>query len=383
LVKWLVDAAYPLWSGRGIDPRNGGFAEVLSQEGVALAHPRRARVHPRQIYAFAQARTLGWPGDVTGIVSRGMDYFTTHYRRRDGLFRAMANADGAPLDERALLYDQAFALLGYAAAATALDARGEFETRALVLRQIIAARFAADDGSYYSEEHSSGHRESNPHMHLLEAYLAWAEIGQDAGWAAGVRSMVDLALSRFIRKDGGAFGESFLATWQPTPGIAGRIIEPGHQFEWAWLLLRCERWHARPLRDTALRLIAIGDEFGVHDGVAVNALEGDFSVKDANARLWPQTERLKAALLAAALTGDQRYWSMAEAAALSWVPYLGTSVPGLWLDVRLPNGEFVDAPAPASTFYHLVGGIVALNQALPGSMVQTVFTPGLTDDQVR
>ena len=107
LVKWLVDAAYPLWSDRGIDPRNGGFAEVLSQEGVALPHPRRARVHPRQIYAFAQARTFGWPGDVTGIVSRGIDYFITYYQRRDGLYRAMANADGAPLDERALLYDQA------------------------------------------------------------------------------------------------------------------------------------------------------------------------------------------------------------------------------------------------------------------------------------
>ena len=366
-VKWLVDAAYPLWSDRGIDPRNGGFAEVLSQEGVALAHPRRARVHPRQVYAFAQARTLGWPGDVTGIVSRGMDYFTTYYQRQDGLFRAMADADGAPLDERALLYDQAFALLGYAAAATALDAREEFEGRALALRQVVAARFATNDGSCYSEEHSSARRESNPHLHLLEAYLAWAEIGQDAGWAAGVRSIVDLALSRFIHKDCGAIGESYLATWQPTPGIAGRIIEPGHQFEWAWLLLRCERWHRRPLRDTALRLISIGDEFGVHHGVAVNALYEDFTVKDANARFWPQTERLKAALLAAALTGEPGYWSMAEAAAMSWIPYLGTSLPGLWLDVRLPSGEFVDAPSPASTFYHLVGAIAALNQWLPRS----------------
>jgi len=366
-VKWLIDAAYPLWSDRGTDPRNGGFVEVLSPEGVALAHPRRARVHPRQVYAFAQARTLGWPGDVTGIVSRGMDYFTTYYQRQDGLFRSLADADGAPLDERALLYDQAFALLGFAAAATALGAREEFERRALALRQVVAARLGTDDGSYYSEEHSTGHRESNPHMHLLEAYLAWAEIGQDAGWAAGVRSIVDLALSRFIRRDSGAFGESYLATWQPTPGIAGRIIEPGHQFEWAWLLLRCERWHPRPLRDTALRLISIGDEFGVHNGVAVNALYEDFTVKDANARFWPQTERLKAALIAAVLTGELRYWSMAEAAAMSWIPYLGTSVPGLWLDVRLPSGEFVDAPAPASTFYHLVAAIAALNQMLPPS----------------
>jgi mannose/cellobiose epimerase-like protein (N-acyl-D-glucosamine 2-epimerase family) len=363
-VSWLVDAAYPLWSKHGIDPRNGGFVESLSQDGVALVHPRRARVHPRQVYAFAQAPAFGWGGDVRGIVSGGIDYFTTYYRRRDGLFRPMAQADGAPLDGPALLYDQAFALLGYAAAATALEARGEFECRALALRQVIETHLRADDGSFYPGEQSAGHRESNPHMHLLEAYLAWAEIGHDAGWAAGVRSIVDVALSRFIREDSGALGESYLATWQPTPGIAGRSIEPGHQFEWAWLLFRCERWHSLPLRNTALRLISIGDEYGVHNGLAITALYDDFTVKDANARLWPQTERLKAALFAAALTGEPRYWSMAEAAAMSWIPYLNTRVPGLWLDARLPSGELIDAPAPASTFYHLVGAILALDHAL-------------------
>jgi mannose/cellobiose epimerase-like protein (N-acyl-D-glucosamine 2-epimerase family) len=360
-VKWLADAAYPLWSDRGIDPRNGGFVETLNQDGVALAHPRRARVHPRQVYAFAQAPAFGWRGDAAAIVSRGMDYFIRCYQRPDGLFRAMADADGAPLDDRALLYDQAFALLGYAAAAVALDARAAFERRALALRQVMAARLGTGDGSYHTEERSAGY-ESNPHMHLLEAYLAWAEISQDSGWAAGVRRMVDLALSRFIRKDSGALGESFDSLWRPSPEIAGRSFEPGHHFEWAWLLLRCERWHPLPLRATALRLIAIGEQFGVHEGVAVNALYDDFTVKDGNARFWPQTERLKASLLAATLTGEPRYRSMAEAAAMSWISYLRTSVPGLWRDLRLPGGEFVDSPAPASTFYHLVGAIMALDQ---------------------
>jgi mannose/cellobiose epimerase-like protein (N-acyl-D-glucosamine 2-epimerase family) len=360
-VTWLADAAYPLWADRGIDSRNGGFVETLNQDGVAPAHPRRARVHPRQVYAFAQAPAFGWRGDAAAIVRRGMDYFIRCYQRPDGLFRAMADADGAPLDDRALLYDQAFALLGYAAAAVALDARAEFERRALALRRVMTARLGAGEGSYHSEERSAGY-ESNPHMHLLEAYLAWAEISEDSGWAAGARSIVDLALSRFIREDNGALGESFDSQWQPSPEIAGRILEPGHHFEWAWLLLRCERWHPLPLRATALRLIAIGEQFGVHQGVAVNALYDDFRVKDGNARFWPQTERLKASLLAATLTGETRYRSMAEAAAMSWISYLSTSVPGLWLDLRLPGGEFVDSPAPASTFYHLVGAIAALDQ---------------------
>jgi mannose-6-phosphate isomerase len=55
---------------------------------------------------------------------------------------------------------------------------------------------------------------------------------------------------------------------------------------------------------------------------------------------------------------------MAEAAARNFFPYLNTPVPGLWLDVQLPSGALVDSPAPASTFYHVVGAVAALNAAL-------------------
>jgi mannose/cellobiose epimerase-like protein (N-acyl-D-glucosamine 2-epimerase family) len=364
LVTWLTDAAYPLWAQNGIDPQTGGFIETLGQNGAGLPHPRRARVHPRQIYAFAQAPGLGWKGDISRILLQGTDYFTTYYRRRDGLFRTLASVDGAPLDDRALLYDQAFALLGYAAAATALDARSDFEKRARELRQAIESQFRASNGAFHSGETREGVFEANPHMHLLEACLAWAEIGHDPGWTDWARQLVDLAMEKFIRRGTGVLGESFAADWQPAPGIAGRIVEPGHQFEWAWLLLRSETRHPGPVRDAALRLIAIGEKSGVHNQVAINALLDDFSIHDPNARFWPQTERLKAALLAAQLTGEASYWSMAAAAAAALLPYLETPVAGLWLDVQLPSGELVDSPSPASTFYHLVGAIVALDESL-------------------
>jgi mannose-6-phosphate isomerase len=364
LVAWLTLEAYPLWARNGIDPRNGGFVESLSQQGIALPQPRRARVHPRQIYSFAQAPALGWTGDVRQIVLRGTDYFTAHYRRGDGLFRALADVDGAPLDDRAVLYDQAFALLGYAAAATVLGARRDFEARALDLRHAIERVFRADNGAFHSTEARDGIFESNPHMHLLEACLAWADIGADPGWTEWTRQLVELALHGFIRPSTGALGECFTADWQPAPGNAGRIVEPGHQFEWAWLLLRAESRHPGPLRNAALRLIAIGETSGVHNQVAVNALLDDFSVHDPNARCWPQTERLKAALLAAQRTGNEAYWTMAAAAAASLLPYLDTPIAGLWLDVQLPSGELIDSASPASTFYHLAGAIVALENTL-------------------
>ena len=86
--------------------------------------------------------------------------------------------------------------------------------------------------------------------------------------------------------------------------MEGRIIEPGHQFEWAYLLLKSPWAHAETVQRAALRLIAAGER-GVRNGVAVNSLLDDFTVHDPDARLWPQTERLKAALLAARVTGEE------------------------------------------------------------------------------
>jgi mannose-6-phosphate isomerase len=369
LMRWLTLCAYPCWARYGVDARSGGFFEALRQNGRAVDSARRARVHPRQIYAFAQARRFGWRGDPTCIVRRGIEYFTARYRRGDGLFRTLVDGAGTPLDERALLYDQAFALLGYAGAASTLTASAIFEQRALELRSAIDTRLRAIEGGFRSGDAATDQRESNAHMHLFEACSLWADIGRDSGWTHWANDLLSLALSRFIRQDSGALGEFFAPSWRPAEGLAGRIIEPGHQFEWAWLLLKSPQARVDSIRRTALRLIEVG-ETGVRNGVAVNSLLDDFSIHDPNARLWAQTERLKAALLAARMTGEERYWTIARAAAASLLPYLATPVAGLWFDLQLPTGQLVESPAPASTFYHLVGALAVLDESGPG------LTPG-------
>jgi mannose-6-phosphate isomerase len=55
---------------------------------------------------------------------------------------------------------------------------------------------------------------------------------------------------------------------------------------------------------------------------------------------------------------------MAAAAAASFQPDHENRVAGLWLDIRQPGGTIVDGPAPASSFYHVVGAIEALNDAV-------------------
>ena len=55
-----ISVAYPLRSIKGIGASNDGFLESLHHDGFALARPRRARVNPRQCFAFAQAGRFGW-----------------------------------------------------------------------------------------------------------------------------------------------------------------------------------------------------------------------------------------------------------------------------------------------------------------------------------
>jgi mannose-6-phosphate isomerase len=93
----------------------------------------------------------------------------------------------------------------------------------------------------------------------------------------------------------------------------------------------------------------------------MNSLLDDFSPHDAGARLWPQTERLKAAALAARISGEPRYLAMAAAAADGLMRYLDCPIPGLWRDRIDANDVVVDEPAPASSFYHLVAAIAEIS----------------------
>jgi mannose/cellobiose epimerase-like protein (N-acyl-D-glucosamine 2-epimerase family) len=54
LIGWLTSEAYPRWARYGVES-NGAFFESLGPDGLGIPDPRRARVQPRQVFAFAQA----------------------------------------------------------------------------------------------------------------------------------------------------------------------------------------------------------------------------------------------------------------------------------------------------------------------------------------
>lgn len=355
--RWLRDDAFPLWANDGVDHMGFGFFEKIDADGRAVRGPRRARVVGRQIYSFSQAARFGWEGPAAAIVRHGLAALPRFQRRDDGLICTLVGDLGQPMDSRIDLYDQAFALFGLAAATPFAEDSAALEAQAGRVRETLSRDYAHPLGGFEEASPRILPLRANPHMHLLEAALAWAAVAADpAPWNVMADQIAELALARFIDPGTKALHEFFDGDWNRMGGDMA-VVEPGHLFEWGWLMMR---WGLLRQRNDAFEagkhLVINGEAFGLDParGVLFAELHPDLTVRDPVSRLWPQTERIKAWMLLADNGGGDASRGKAAEAVDALMRYFRTDVPGSWFDRMTPDGALIEEPAPASSLYHIV-----------------------------
>ena len=244
------------------------------------------------------------------------------------------------------------------AVTASLDPNGGWQSRAYALVETLKRDFAHPAGGFHEDPHGRLTLRANPHMHLLEAALAWLAIDPNLVWRGMADEIVALCLERFIDRDTAALRESFALDWTPVSGIPGQVVEPGHHYEWAFLLDRWAKLTGRDRPADVPRLIAFADANGLDRKrrVAINGIKLDGSAYDATARLWPQTERMRAYLI------DRRDGDEARIAEAieSLSRFLEAPLSGLWYENLAADGRFVVEAAPATSLYHIVGAIAEL-----------------------
>jgi mannose/cellobiose epimerase-like protein (N-acyl-D-glucosamine 2-epimerase family) len=351
---WLLRSAAPLWSTCG-RTRSGLFAERMTLAAEPDASYFRLFVQARHIFSFVTIGGMGWQGPWRELVAETVDTLLRNAKRPDGFFVHRIDADAMVIDERADLYDQAFVLLALGTAGDALG-RDDLFDEAEALLDVIETEWKHPLGGFNEGEIANARvRRQNPHMHLFEAFLALSEASDRQRFADAAHSIAELASRKFFDERSGALLEYFTVDLQPAPGLEGRTAEPGHCFEWAWLFerLAAAGWGKGVEMSDRLTRFARGCGIDPVRGVAINEVLTDGAAHDSKARLWPQTERLKAAISRLRRTGSDTEAGEAVAACRGLHQYLEVPVQGLWRDKLKKDGTWVDELAPGSSLYHI------------------------------
>ena len=288
----------PVWLGPGWNAQLALPYEAVDAQHQPLPPQRyRAMACARQLFVFS---SLIDDSSVPDAANRAAALFRSlqhhfHDAENGGWFYSI-DPQGAPLDRRKDLYTHAFII--FACAHYWARVREPLVESVLnAALNVVAERFADDDGLYdavLAEDWASldSGPLQNPLMHLAEAFLATLEVRQDDATLAALDALAAAMQRRFVDVQHGVMLEKPLSA-------VDNWYEPGHQFEWFFLLESSEH-----LRDSALHR-SLTTAFGhseaqgvdAESGAVVAMLEADGRTKDGTQRIWAQAEYLRALTL--------------------------------------------------------------------------------------
>jgi mannose-6-phosphate isomerase len=340
----------PLWRGPGFNTALNLPYEAFSAEnhGPLPADRYRAMACARQLFVFSQA------GDAAHAHVLFDSLRHTFQDTRHGGWFYSVDAQGAPLDTTKDLYTHAFVVFACAEYGARFGHRDALE---VVHRtsELIQSRFAAGDDLFNAALTAdfggvTGTPIQNPLMHLIEAWLAARHATRDNAFDTALRRLAGAVARHFVHVPTGCIAELPV-------GAPGNRLEPGHQFEWFWLIRQAGTlFEASGLDESLARAFSFARQHGVdpHSGGVCAALDETGRIKDATQRIWAQTEYLRALA------------SHDDPAALAALPrqieffrqrFLR---PQGWFECKTAAGDVVRADMPSTTPYHLATAYEAL-----------------------
>jgi N-acylglucosamine 2-epimerase/mannose-6-phosphate isomerase len=353
--KWMFGAALPWWAANGLDLTHGGYVEQMTLDGRDAAVPfKRTRVTARQIYVFSHGYMLGFNRAVD-LAGHGVDFLISRtWLGPDKGFAKLLTREGKQLDGTPDLYDLAFVLFAFSwfHKATSDQTARDWMHRTL---DFIETHLRHPKEGFWHQLPPNGFRQQNPHMHLTEACLAAFETTGEKRFGDLGKELATLFQTRFFDLKSQTLAEYFNEDWSRAPGPDGRITEPGHQFEWAWILNSCRKLLGLDLAPQIRAAIAFAERHGVEpaDCVTFNQVRDDGAPIDRGSRTWPNTERIKSAIALHELDGVDPANVVRSSAGLLLDRYLAHTPHGTWIDAFDAEGKPLANTIPASTLYHV------------------------------
>lgn len=383
-----IEATMAFYHPRCIDPAGGFFHYFKDDGSVYEARHRHLVSSTRFIFNYAMAyREFGRP-EYLHAVHHGLRYLREVHRDPSTGGYAWTLRDHVPEDRTNHCYGLAFVLLAYS---TALKA-GVTEARAWMNEtwQLLEERFWEPGPGLYRDEadaqwNFSAYRGQNANMHMCEAMLAAFEASGERRYLDRALTLADHMTRRQAQKADGLVWEHYDEDWNvdwhyhlddPKHLFRPWGFQPGHQTEWAKLLLVLDRhvdadWlvpTARHLFDTALARSWDERRGGMYYGFAPESLRhpgmsgepidnGAAFVCDDDKYFWVQAESLAAAALLAKRTGDAAYWLWYDRLwGYAWQHMVDHRYGAWYRILDAENRKYDEEKSPAGkTDYHTMG----------------------------
>ena len=355
--SFLFDGLLKNWSLHGINTEQGFSYESMNHDWTVNATDRiRLLTQCRQLYTFSHACQRHHTKDWKALLKPLFDFITSRYFV-DGRWIFSLNDDLSIKDQHSDAYALAFVLLSFSHYYKVTN-----DDRALSYmketHQFLLNNMQAEYGGFYESfpVDVEQTRRQNPHMHLLEGYIAAYEVTQDADYKATTQSLLTLALAHFYDKKSKTLREFFNSDWQPHPKT-GHLVEPGHHFEWVWLLYQANKMLPNSdYTDLAQQLWLTATRHGLAEsGGIYNQIDGnDYHPIDKEKRIWPITEYLKA--ITVMPIGKEEKIHRIET-ALDFMHQFYLQPNGCWNEYLNADDTPKDFPLPGTSSYHIFLGL--------------------------
>ena len=367
-----VESILAFYEPSAFDPA-GGFFHHFLDDGAVYDHDTRHLVSStRFVFNYANAFLQTGRPHYRDWAAHGLRYLESHHRTPQGHYLWQRKADVIE-DGRAMAYGHAFVILAAAWAARAgIDGAGAMLATCW---DFMETQFFEPAHSAYADERSAdlsqldSYRGQNANMHTVEALIAAFETTGEARYLDRADRVAHKFTVELAAAADGQVWEHYDTAWRydwsynidkPDDLFKPWGFQPGHQVEWAKLLLQLDAhrpadWHLA----TAIPLYATAMERGwdsAHGGLVYGyAPDGGFA--DATKYFWVQAEAIAAAWRLFTRTGDARYrddyhrlWGW------SW-DHLVDHERGAWYRIVTREGAWVEPfKSPAGKVdYHTMG----------------------------
>lgn len=357
---------------------DGGFYGCFLDDGTCFdPHSRQLVAGARYVFNYAAAHCLYGDPKHLDWAKWGLDYLTSVHKQNNGgyawLIEDSPEAGRRVTDGRVMAYGHAFVLLA-AAACLRAGIGGAKDVLRETFDFMERYFWDAEARAYYDERDASlktlsPYRGQNANMHMCEALLAAGQATGEARYWDRAEILAERFTIDLAAQTGGQIWEHYDEDWRvdmdynidkPDDRYKPWGFQPGHQTEWAKLLLILHEERPDPKWIAAAKSLydkALSSGWDKAHGGIVYGVAPDGRVCVHEKYFWVQAESFAAAWRLYRAAGDERYLSdYNKIWTWCWDHMIDHNY-GAWFRVRARDGAPLDnKKSPmGKTDYHTMG----------------------------